>query len=169
MNCCDIDNIPGCIIWSCCHFIETFKAAKMFSLFVFMDCIRKYKCAFSYFPIFISQTEINGPDKILFCRTVTFRILFNRCTVLLGFNRSYNTRIYNLISVPQITRLLSWDAIISSKTDPQNGSKKEKKSYGKLKIKPCQKSWHLFEFFILNNKVVFCDAFLVLNLKKSFI
>ena len=137
MNCCDIDNIPGCIIWSCCHFIETFKAAKMFSLFVFMDCIRKYKCAFSYFPIFISQTEINGPDKILFCRTVTFRILFNRCTVLLGFNRSYNTRIYN-------------------------GSKKEKKSYGKLKIiKPCQKSCHLFEFFILNNKVVFCDAFLV--------
>ena len=42
-----------------------------------------------------------------------------------------NTRTYNLICVPQITRLLLGDAIISSKTDPHNGSKKEKKSYGK--------------------------------------
>ena len=115
-------------------------------------------CAFSYFPIFISQTEINGTDKILFCRTVTFRILFNRCTVLLGFNRSCNTRIYNLISVPKITRLLSWDAIISSKTDPQSGSKKEKKSYGKIKN---NKTMSKIMPFIRNNKVVFCDAFVV--------
>ena len=44
-----------------------------------------------------------------------------------------NTRIYNLISVPQITRILLGDAIISSKTDLRNGSKKEKRSYGKIK------------------------------------
>ena len=44
----------------------------------------------------------------------------------------HNTRIYNLISVPQITRLLLEDAIFSSKTDPQNGSKKEKRKYGKI-------------------------------------
>ena len=43
-----------------------------------------------------------------------------------------NKRIYNLISVLQITRLLLGDAVISSKTDPHNGSKKEKRSYGKI-------------------------------------
>ena len=44
-----------------------------------------------------------------------------------------NTRIYNLISVPQITRILLGHAIISSKTDLRNGGKKEKRSYGKIK------------------------------------
>ena len=44
-----------------------------------------------------------------------------------------NTRIYNLISVPQIARLLLGDAIISSIADPYNGSKKEKRNYGKTK------------------------------------
>ena len=43
--------------------------------------------------------------------------------------KTTNTRIYNLISVPQI---LLGDAIISSKTDPHNSSKKEKRSYGKI-------------------------------------
>ena len=37
------------------------------------------------------------------------------------------------ISVPQITRLLLGDAIISSKKDLHNGSKKEKRSNGKTK------------------------------------
>ena len=41
---------------------------------------------------------------------------------------SFNTRVYNLISVPHITQLISEDAIISSKKDPRIGSKKEKKS-----------------------------------------
>ena len=44
-----------------------------------------------------------------------------------------NTRIYNVISVPQITWLFLGDAIISSKTDPHNNSKKEKRSCGKTK------------------------------------
>ena len=44
-----------------------------------------------------------------------------------------NTRIYNLISVTQIARLLLRDAIISSKADPHIGSKKGKRSYGKAK------------------------------------
>ena len=39
-----------------------------------------------------------------------------------------NTRVYNLISVPQVVRLLLGDVIISSETDPRNRSKKEKKS-----------------------------------------
>ena len=42
-----------------------------------------------------------------------------------------NRRIYSLISVPQITRLLLRDARTSSKTDPRSGSK-EKRSYGKV-------------------------------------
>ena len=44
-----------------------------------------------------------------------------------------NAQIYNLISVPQITRLLSGDPMISNKIDPHNGSKKERRSYGKIK------------------------------------
>ena len=43
-----------------------------------------------------------------------------------------NTRIYNLISVPKITRLLLGDAIILSKTVLHNGSKIEKRKYGKI-------------------------------------
>ena len=49
-----------------------------------------------------------------------------------GSLRRNNTRIYNLISVPQMTWLLLGDAIISSKADPHNDSKKEKRSYGKI-------------------------------------
>ena len=44
-----------------------------------------------------------------------------------------NTRVHNLISVSQIARLLLGDAIISSKTDPRNRIKKEKRSYGKVR------------------------------------
>ena len=44
-----------------------------------------------------------------------------------------NTGIYNLISVSQITRLLLGDVTISSKTNLHNGSKKEKRSYGKVR------------------------------------
>ena len=53
--------------------------------------------------------------------------------------RKYNTRIYNLISIPQITRLLLRDEIISRKTDPRGGSKKGNRSHGMLEIiKLCQ-------------------------------
>ena len=44
-----------------------------------------------------------------------------------------NTRIYNFISVPQITRFLLGDTIILSKADPYNSRKKEKRSYGEVK------------------------------------
>ena len=46
---------------------------------------------------------------------------------------SFNTRVYNLISVPQITQLLLEDAIISSKTEPANGRKNENRSYGEVR------------------------------------
>ena len=49
------------------------------------------------------------------------------------FLASFDTRIYNLISVPQITRLLLGDAIISSKADRRNRIKKDKRSYGKVR------------------------------------
>ena len=41
-----------------------------------------------------------------------------------------NTRIYTLISVPQITRFLLEDAIILSKTNLCSGSAKQKRSNG---------------------------------------
>ena len=44
-----------------------------------------------------------------------------------------NTRVYNLISVTYITSLLLRDALISSKTEPRNGSKKEKRRYDKVR------------------------------------
>ena len=42
-------------------------------------------------------------------------------------------RVYDLISVLQITRLLLGDATISSKTNPRNSNKKEKRTYGKVR------------------------------------
>ena len=44
-----------------------------------------------------------------------------------------NTRIYNLISILQITWSLERDAIISIKKTPHNGSKKEKRNNVKVK------------------------------------
>ena len=49
-------------------------------------------------------------------------------TLINGFTISFP-------SVPQIIQFLLGDAIISSKTYPHNGSKKEKRSYGKVKHK----------------------------------
>ena len=48
-------------------------------------------------------------------------------------NSKSNVRICNLISVPQITRLLLGDAIILTKIDLHNNSKKEKSKNGKIK------------------------------------
>ena len=112
------------------------------------------------FPYLFRKPKLTDQEKSCFVVQRHPRILFNRCTVLLGFNRLYNTRIYNFIFVPQvtlnlITRFLSGDAIISRKADPHNGSKIERRNFGKIK-----------EFFILNNKAVFSDAFLVYNWKK---
>ena len=52
---------------------------------------------------------------------------------LIKYQRIKNTRFYNLISAPQITRLLLEDAIISSKTEPPNGSKNENRNYGEVR------------------------------------
>ena len=49
--------------------------------------------------------------------------------------KSTNTPVYNLISVPQITRLLLEDAIISTKTKLRNGSKKKNQNYDKVRNK----------------------------------
>ena len=45
----------------------------------------------------------------------------------------FNTRVYNFVSVPQITRPLLEDVTISSKTEPPNGSKNENRSYGEAR------------------------------------
>ena len=42
------------------------------------------------------------------------------------FETRQNTHVYNLLSIPQITRLLLGDAIMSSKADPRSNSKKGK-------------------------------------------
>ena len=68
-----------------------------------------------------------------------------------------NTRTYNLICVPQITRLLLGDAIISSKTDPHNGSKKEKRSYCKINTKIMLKILPFIRIFHLIQQSSFCD------------
>ena len=70
--------------------------------------------------------------KIYFFSTISFQNVssehsFNDFDVRASMQTGSNARIYNVISVPQITRLLLGDAIISSKTDPHNGSKKEKR------------------------------------------
>ena len=62
---------------------------------------------------------------------LTLSALIFRC-LLFRFSVC-NTRVYNLISVPQITQLLLEDAIISSKTEPANGSKNENRSYGEVR------------------------------------
>ena len=102
---------------------------------------------FPYF--FFLQTEMNGPGKSCFVVQWHSVSLFNRCTVLLGFNGLYNTRIYKLISVSQITRFLLGGAIISSETDPHNGRKKEKRSYGKIKNKTILKILPFVRIFYL--------------------
>ena len=38
-----------------------------------------------------------------------------------------------LISVTQVTRVSLEDAIVSSKTEPRNGNKKESRSYGEVR------------------------------------
>ena len=73
-----------------------------------------------------------------------------------------NKRDYNLISVPQITRVLLGEAIISSKTPHVVVVTRRREAMVKLEIvKKCQQFCHLFEFFILNNKAIFCRAFAV--------
>ena len=54
----------------------------------------------------------------------------NKSVIMLDQN---NKRVYSIISVPQITRLLFGDASISSKRDPRNGSKTEERSHGKVR------------------------------------
>ena len=45
---------------------------------------------------------------------------------------------------------------------------RRRKAMVKLKIiKSCSKSCHLFEFFVINNNAIFCDAFLGSNLEKG--
>ena len=46
--------------------------------------------------------------------------------------QSNKTRVYNVISVPEIIQHLSGHAIISSNRDLVNGSKKEKRSFSKV-------------------------------------
>ena len=70
------------------------------------------------------QFEAFQSKVINFCKQNSFYLI----------GKQQNTRVYDLISVPQITRLLLGDAIISSKTDPHNSSKKEMRAVVKVKI-----------------------------------
>ena len=68
-------------------------------------------------------------------------------------------QIYNLISILQITQVLLGDAIISSRTDPHNGSKKEKAKYGKTKNNKTMLKILPFTGILYLNKVVFYKSF----------
>ena len=78
-----------------------------------------------------------------------------------------NTRIYDLISVSQITRLLLGDAINSSKTD-SHGSKKERRSYGKIESnKTMLKILPFIQIFYLKQQNSILQCFSRLEFEKS--
>ena len=82
--------------------------------------------------------------------------------------RFVNTRVYNLISIPQITRLFLGDATISSKTDPRNGCKKEKRSYGIVRINKTMLKLLSFIRILYLKIIIFWNAFLV-KIREKFI
>ena len=83
--------------------------------------------------IALSNQSTAHPAKFSGQCNLTFLPHHLPVTVLSEECELYNTRIYNLISVPQITQLLLGDAIISSRTDLRSSSKKEKRGYGKVR------------------------------------
>ena len=66
----------------------------------------------------------------------------------------YNTRIYNLISFPQITRFLLEDQtyVVAARSRGELIAKVEI-------TKQCQGCFHLLHLFTLNNKPIFFRAF----------
>ena len=72
-----------------------------------------------------------------------------------------------LISVPQITQLLIGDSIISSKTDLHNGSKKEKRKYGKIKNKTMLKLLLFIRILYVKQQSSTLRCFSRLKFKKS--
>ena len=82
--------------------------------------------------------------------------------------RASNTRIYNLDSVPQITRFLLTNAVISSKANPCSGSIRQKEGTGESGIGDC----HFVGLAFKGLKVIkhcqrFCYLFQILYLKQQ--
>ena len=75
----------------------------------------------------------------------------------------------SLISVPQSAWLLSGGAIISNKTDPRNGSKKEKRSYGKIKNKTMLKVVPFIRVLDLKQQSSILRCFCRLKFEKKFL
>ena len=93
-----------------------------------------------------------------------FKSLVRQCiTIVSGFYP--NTRIYNLNFVPQISRFLLGDVIISSKANVFCGKNKQKRSNGKVKNKTVSTTWSFIWIPSINKKVIFFGAFTVKNLK----
>ena len=81
-----------------------------------------------------------------------------------------NILVYNLISLPQVTRLLLEDAIISSKTEHRNGSKKENQSYGEIRNnKTMLKILSLIRILYLRQQSNILRSFYNLKFEKKFI
>ena len=105
---------------------------------------------------------------ILRCNIIT-RMRFrdrnsDRCSV----NTGDRTRAFNIISVLQITWLLLRDAIISSKIDLRSGSKKEKRSYGKVRNDKTKSTilWFIWNLYLKQqSNIVRC--FCSLRFEKS--
>ena len=81
-----------------------------------------------------------------------------------------NILVYNLISLPQVTRLLLEDAIISSKTEHRNGSKNENQSYGEIRNnKAMLKILSLIRILYLKQQSNILRSFYSLKFEKKFI
>ena len=73
--------------------------------------------------------QISLPMIAMFSNTKSNRLVA-RLQVVFHRRRPFREICYNLISIPQITRALLEDTIISSKTNPCSGSTKQKRSNG---------------------------------------
>ena len=108
------------------------------------------------------------------CRTLSFPfrkvydslISFPQSARLSHFRSAKCT---TLISVPQSAWLLSGGAIISNKTDPRNGSIKEKRSYGKIKDKTMLKVVPFIRVLDLKQQSSILRCFCRLKFEKKFL
>ena len=110
------------------------------------------------FYLLVTSVNYHVPlNTVIYCLIFNFNGFIHHCFGCYG--SLFNTRIYNLVSVPQITRFLLEDAINSSKTDTQNDSKNEKRSYGKVKNnKTISKILPFIRILYFKQQPVFCDA-----------
>ena len=104
----------------------------------------------------------------LVCTKYIFHLAIRQLRHRHSGTKKHNTRVYNLISVPQIKRLLLEDAIISNRTEPRNGGKKENQSYGEvINKKVMLKIWSLIRILYLKQQSNIIRSFYSLKFENS--